>query len=109
MSKSGSKSKRRSRVEAADAREFAGRVHVSESPVLFREYVSRAEANSRCWEWNKARPVFDGLGVEFFVGALDESDRSRGWGVFGRSAVGASEVVVESEEFGPLLKLVQGS
>lgn len=108
MSKSGSKVKRRSRVEAADAREFAGRVHSSESPVLFREYVSRAEANSRCWEWNKARPVFSGLGVEFFVGALDESDRSRGWGVFGRRAGCASNVVVESEEFGPLLKLVQG-
>lgn len=68
MSKSGSKVKRRSRVEAADAREFAGRVHSSESPVLFREYVSRAEANSRCWEWNKARPVFSGLGVEFLWG-----------------------------------------
>lgn len=106
MAKRGT-TKRHPRVDATDARDFAGKVHSEDKPVLFRTYDTRAEANSRCWEWNTGRPVFNGLGVEFVVLQIDAGNRESGFGVYGRPAKTCDEVIVPSSEHGPLLKLIR--
>lgn len=91
------------RIDSVTARNFAYKVHTSDSPVLFRIHENRAEANSRCWEWNKKRPVFQGLGVEFFVRTLKESGKDM-YGIFGKKSKNAHQIVLHTDQ-GTFLKL----
>lgn len=93
-----------SRIDAVTAREFSYRVHASKEPVLFRIHSSRSEANSRCWEWNKKRPVFAGLGVTFFVRKVAHGT-GEGYGIFGKPANNARDFIVYADENEPLLRL----
>lgn len=93
-----------SRINAGTAREFAYAVHTSTTPVLFRVHQSRSEANSRCWEWNKKRPVFKGLGVSFFVQKLGDGKHAQ-YGIFGRPSSHVNEFIVHDPVEGPLLRL----
>lgn len=92
------------RIDAVTAREFSYRVHTSKEPVLFRIHNSRSEANSRCWEWNKKRPVFAGLGVTFFVRKVSH-ETGEGYGIFGKPANNATDFIVHTGENEPLLRL----
>lgn len=92
------------RIDAVTARNFAYDVHTSNSPVLFRIHKKRAEANSRCWEWNKKRPVFQGLGVEFFVRSFKNDSGENVHGIFGKKAKDADKVILHTDQ-GTFLKL----
>ncbi len=92
------------RIDAVTARSFAYEVHTSDAPVLFRTHKNRAEANSRCWEWNHKRPVFQGLGIEFFVRTVTTSSGKTTYGIYGKKAEDAHNSILHTDQ-GTFLKL----
>ena len=99
------KEPRRDRVTPFGARCFAGKVHSSQEPVLFRLYPDRPTANARCWEWNRKRPIFEGLGIEFFVKLYQDPKAGQSFGIFARPLENSTDFVLMNKQHGPLLKL----